>query len=100
MFRRDFIQRIAVGGAAGIAAAGAAPATDAAVVTYKITGFSCVTCAVGLEVMLRQQKGVLRAKASYPDAKVVIAYDPQLITEALIVAFIADKGFKAEKRTA
>ena len=25
-------------------------------VTYRVKGFTCVTCAVGLEVMLRQQK--------------------------------------------
>jgi copper chaperone CopZ len=99
MFRRAFIQRITAASAVGIAGAVSTHAAEKQTVTYHIKGFTCVTCAVGLEVMLREQKGVRRAKASYPDATVVIGYDPELTTEALLVDFIADKGFKAEKKT-
>jgi hypothetical protein len=96
MFRRDFIQRLTVAaGAGGLVAAGAAEGGGRAV-TYKIKGYSCVTCAVGLEVMLRQQKGVLRAKASYPDANVAIVFNPELVTEETLRAFIKDKGFSVD----
>jgi hypothetical protein len=47
-----------------------------------VKGFTCVTCAVGLEVMLRQQKGVTRANASYRENKVVIGFDANLTTES------------------
>lgn len=92
MFRRDFIQRLTVGGASGLAAAGAIGAAETQV-TYQIDGFSCVTCAVGLEVMLRQQPGITRADASYPARQVVIGYDASLTNEETIKQFISSTGF-------
>jgi copper chaperone CopZ len=94
MFRRTFIQRVtAVAGASGLVITETAKAAENKTLTYKIKGFSCVTCAVGLEVMLRQQKGIARAKASYPDGTVVLGFDPDLITESSIKQFITDTGF-------
>jgi copper chaperone CopZ len=61
-----------------------------------VKGFTCITCAVGLETLLRQQKGVVWAKASYPDASVAIKYQPSTITEDQLKTFIADMGFTAE----
>jgi copper chaperone CopZ len=51
---------------------------------------------VGLETMLRQQKGVKWAKATYPEALVVIQYDPSSVTEAALRQFISELGFTAE----
>jgi len=93
MFRRKFIQGLTIGGATGLAAVGVSGAAERKVVTYKIDGFTCITCAVGLEVMLRQQKGIARAKASYPDRQVVIGFDPDLIDEDRIKKFISSIGF-------
>ena len=93
MFRRDFIQQITVG-AGGLAAAGAAGAGEGRVVVYKIDGFACVTCAVGLEVMLRQQKGIVKVKASYPEQQAAIEFDPELTNEDSIKDFISSIGFK------
>jgi copper chaperone CopZ len=94
MIRRDFIQRVtAVAGATGLAIGETVKTVETKGVTYKVNGFSCVTCAVGLEVMLRQQKGIARVKASYPDGVVVIGFDPGLITEMAIEDFITSKGF-------
>jgi hypothetical protein len=53
MFRRKFMQRVAC----AVAAAGPAAARETKSVTYRIEGFTCVTCAVGLDTMLRDQKG-------------------------------------------
>jgi len=52
-----------------------------------------VTCAVGLEVMLRGLKGVTRANASYPEARVVIGFDSNLTTEKALKDFVASCGF-------
>jgi hypothetical protein len=49
-----------------VSIAGAAAATENRTVVYKVNGFTCIACAVGLEVMLRGLKGVTRANASYP----------------------------------
>ena len=93
MIRRKFIQGIACSvGAAGTAAA--AHKT----VTYRIEGFSCVTCAVGLDSMLKDQKGIVRSKSSYPDRTSVIEYNPDLINEEQIKAFIHELGFKARSK--
>ncbi len=65
-------------------------------VTWHVKGFTCVTCAVGLETMLREQKGVKRVKATYPEAKVTIQYDPASVDEAQLREFITELGFTAE----
>jgi copper chaperone CopZ len=95
MLRRRFMRGITVAG--GLASIGTSEGHESRTVTYRIKGFSCVTCAVGLETMLRGQKGVARAKASYPDAKVTIEFDPELVTGHWLRGFIADKGFTVDE---
>lgn len=90
MVRRRFIQGIA-GSVGAVGAAAAAHKT----VTYRIEGFSCVTCAVGLDSLLKDQKGIVRSKSSYADRTSVIEYNPDLINEGQIKAFIRELGFKA-----
>ena len=93
MFRRDFIQRASIVGAGGLASLGSADAGQKATVKYTVKGFSCFTCAMGLQVLLQKQHGVLGAKACYPEATVVIDFDPSLVTEDALKKFIADAGF-------
>jgi Cu+-exporting ATPase len=93
MFRRNFIQRLTFAGAGSLALLGKAEAARSTTVIYRIKGFTCVTCAVGLDTLLRQQKGVIRSESSYPEAKSVIVFDPSVITEANLKAFIAEMGF-------
>ena len=92
MDRRNFIFGVGVIGTAGLTAADAS-AREATAVTWKVKGFTYITCAVGLEVMLRQQKGVTRAKASYPQNTVAIGFDGKLTSEKVLKKFIAGCGF-------
>jgi hypothetical protein len=93
MDRRKFICGITTGSAAGLGLAeGAAPKENRSVV-YKVAGFTCIMCAVGLEVMLRGLKGITRAKASYPEAKVEIGFDQGFTSERVIKEFIGKCGF-------
>jgi|SRR5580704_5292466 copper chaperone CopZ len=62
-------------------------------IACQVKGFTCETCAVGLETMLLQQKGVTRASASYSDASVVIAFDGNLTSGKELREFIASCGF-------
>jgi len=62
-------------------------------VSFLVKGFTCVTCAIGLEVTLLKQKGVARAKASYPDGKVVVWFDCHQVAEATLQRIILDCGF-------
>jgi Cu+-exporting ATPase len=93
MFRRNFIQRITLA-SAGL---GVAQARESKTVTCHVTGFTCPTCAVGLDTMLRRQNGVIRSKSSYPDAITVIEFDPHLVTDKSLKAFIAELGFSPEE---
>jgi copper chaperone CopZ len=62
-------------------------------VAYQVKGFTCITCAVGLETMLRQQTGVTRVTASYPEERVTIGFDQNLTSEEDLRKFIAICGF-------
>ncbi len=101
MFRRQFVQFVATFGASSVATIAAADAKGMKTVTYVVRGFSCVTCAVGLDTMLGKQKGTAWSKSSYPDGIVKIQFDPKEVTEAQLKAFISEMGFTvAEERTA
>jgi copper chaperone CopZ len=92
MYRRNFIQRVTCGLAAA-ETAGAARRT--ATVRWRIEGFTCITCAVGLDTMLKDVKGVVASKSSYADRMAVIEFEPDTVTEAQIRKFIEEIGFKA-----
>lgn len=96
MIRRRFIQLVTLG-TGSLATIGAIKATEKNTVTYRITGFTCITCAVGLEVMLRHEKGVASVRASYPEANVTITFHPGEVTEESLKTYIASMGFKAEQ---
>ena len=98
MFRRRFIQSISFTGIGGLAAVGIAEANGGKTVMYRVKGFSCPTCAVGLEVMLSRQKGVMRAQASYPNATVRIEFQPDTVSESSLKGFIAEMGFSVEEQ--
>ena len=91
MFRRKFIQGMALA-SSGLGAS-AADAAQLRTVVYHVKGFSCITCAVGLETMLKREKGVSRVEASYPDAIARIEYDPHTINETTIRSLISEMGF-------
>ena len=101
MLRRQFVQFLAVFGTGSVAAIGAAGAKGTKTVTYLVKGFSCVTCAVGLDTMLQKQKGVASSKSTYPDGIVTIKFDPQEVTEKSLKELIGEMGFTvAEERAA
>ena len=98
MERRDFIQKLTAGGAAtGLASAAASAKKPAATstVTFQVKGFTCITCAIGLEVVLKGFRGVTAAKAAYPEGKVVVGFDP-VVTSSQSIQALIDKatGFK------
>ena len=96
MIRRKFLGLITLAGASSLATFRVAHALEKKTVTYKISGFTCITCAVGLETLLQREKGILAAKASYPDAIATVTYHPKSISEASIVEAIESMGFHAQ----
>jgi hypothetical protein len=96
MFRRQFLQLAALSSAVAVGRLGFAEAAAAQSVTYLVKGFSCPTCAVGLDTILSQQKAIVSSKSNYPEGKVIVRFNPDKITESTIKAFIADMGFSVE----
>ncbi|HEY7307562.1 MAG TPA: heavy metal-associated domain-containing protein [Bryobacteraceae bacterium] len=95
MFRRRFIQNIALAGTGSLAGGETRRREE---VVYRVQGFTCVTCAVGLETLLRRQKGVTRAEASYPSGIVRIEFDPTLLTDKVLREFISEMGFTVAEK--
>jgi copper chaperone CopZ len=61
--------------------------------TYRVKGFSCVTCATGLDTILSQQKGIKSSKSTYPAGVVTVCFNPDQLTEERIVGLIGELGF-------
>jgi hypothetical protein len=96
MIRRHFIQLATLAGVSGLTAIGAVKAGETRTVTYHVKGFSCITCAVGLDTMLARHKGIVRSKSTYPEGIVAIDFHPSMITESSIKGFISEMGFTVE----
>ena len=96
MIRRQFIQLATLAGVSGLTAIGAVNAGETRTVTYRVKGFSCITCAVGLDTMLARHKGIVRSKSTHPEGIVTIDFHPGLITENAIKGFISEIGFAVE----
>jgi copper chaperone CopZ len=106
MDRRRFLYQIGLASAAGTVAGTVAGTTagtgahdrtprprETHHVTYAVKGFTCITCAAGLEVMLRGVAGVTRANASYAANDVVIGFDEDVTNEKALKEFIRTCGF-------
>ncbi len=110
MIRRQFLKLATLTGATGVASLGAIEALrsdsvpsapdpkDTKTVTWHVRGFTCITCAVGLETLLRREKGVVAANATYPQGMVTIQYHPDLVNEAGLLSTIAELGFSADDK--
>ena len=96
MVRRKFLGMMTLAGVSALATLKAATASEKKSVAYKIRGFTCITCAVGLETLLLREKGIIAATASYPNAIATVTYDPKAISEASIVHAIESMGFQAK----
>jgi copper chaperone CopZ len=94
MFRRRFLQLVTMASVGGLAPLEAAAATRT--VIYQVKGFTCITCATGLDTLLSRQKGVASSKSTYPQGTATITFDPKQTSEQAIVTFITDLGFTVQ----
>jgi copper chaperone CopZ len=97
MFRRRFLQFLAVSGAGALAFEARGNGL-AKTVVFQVKGFSCITCTVGLDTMLTKEKGILSSKSTYPEGKVTVRFDSEAISEKSIQALIAGMGFIVESQ--
>lgn len=93
MIRRRFLQLVALSGAGALAPLAVMEAAETKTITYMVKGFTCPTCAVGLDTLLGRQKGVVSSSSTYPEGKVTVRFHPTVVTDAAIKGFIAEMGF-------
>jgi copper chaperone CopZ len=96
MFRRRFLQLVTMAGVSGLASLEAVSATATRTVIYQVKGFTCITCATGLDTLLGREKGVASSKSTYPAGKATVTFDPKQTSEQAIVHFITDLGFTVQ----
>lgn len=92
-FRRRFLQLVALSGTGAIAPLEVMAGVADSSITYLVEGFSCLTCAVGLDTMLGKQKGIVSSKSTYPEGRVAVRYNSDQITESTVKTFITEMGF-------
>jgi copper chaperone CopZ len=97
MFRRRFLQLATLASVGGLASLEVMAAEKGQTAILHVKGFSCITCATGLDTMLGQEKGIISSKSTYPEGKVTVTFDPRQTSEKAIIDFIASLGFAAEK---
>lgn len=99
MFRRRFLQLFVPVSASALAILKVKRSDHSKAVVYDVKDFTCSTCAVGLDTMLRSQKGILSSESTYPAGQVVVHFDPDQVTESSIRGFIADTGFTVQSQS-
>jgi anaerobic selenocysteine-containing dehydrogenase len=97
MIRRNFIRLMTLAGMGSVPVLQAATKSNQMTIHYKVTGFTCITCAVGLDAMLQREKGVVWSQSSYQDARTCVCFHPDLTNDEALRNAIADLGFVAEK---
>jgi Cu+-exporting ATPase len=96
MLRRKFFQVVTMATTGALAPLEAIPAEPKKIARFRVRGFSCVTCATGLDTMLSKEKGIVSSSSTYPEGIATIGFDPEQITEKQIKEFIAGLGFRLE----
>jgi Cu+-exporting ATPase len=93
MFRRQFIQIVALTSVGALNPVESMAAGARNMVILRVKGFTCITCAVGLDTLLGREKGIVSSRSTYPEGKVTVVFDPKESSEETIREFIAGMGF-------
>lgn len=62
--------------------------------TYKIADMHCTACAMRLESIEDELAGVRSVRASYQKARMEVEFDETVVTEAMIVEAVKEKGYQ------
>lgn len=103
MERRNFLRTVVIGSGTGAGLAALERQKKQAAklewpkVEWRVEGFYCPTCAIGLETLLQRNEAIGSVTAEYPSGRVRIGYDAAKITPATIAALIEEAGFKVSR---
>lgn len=62
---------------------------------FKIIGMHCTSCAITIDMDLEDLEGVAAAQTSYARAEVEVKFDPDKITDSLILETVKKSGYTA-----
>lgn len=94
MLRRQFIQAVALSSVGALSPAETiAAAGPRRTLVLQVKGFTCPTCAVGLDTLLGKERGIVSSDSTYPEGKVTVVFDPEESSEESIRKLIAEMGF-------
>jgi copper chaperone CopZ len=96
MFRRNFFKFVTLATTGAITPLEVMSAGASKTVAYHVRGFSCITCATGLDTMIRKEKGITSSSSTYPEGVATIGFDPEQTSEKNIKEFIAGLGFTVD----
>lgn len=96
MIRRKFLQLVALSGAGALTSIDALSSTARKSLVLQVKGFTCITCATGLDTLLGREKGIIASHSTYPEGKVTVNYNPESSSEEAIRKFISELGFTVE----
>jgi len=65
---------------------------------FGITGMSCTGCSGKVEKALNEATGVLEVDVSLEDAKAIISFDPDQISQKSVLKIVEDKGYKTSEK--
>lgn len=62
---------------------------------FKISGMHCSSCAMTIDMDLEEVEGVQSVKTSYAKQETEVEFDPEAVTEDLIIETIKKTGYSA-----
>lgn len=94
MFRRQFMQFVALSSVGALSPVETiAAAGQRTTLVLQVKGFTCPTCAVGLDTLLGKERGIVSSHSTYPEGKVTVVFDQKESSEESIRKLIAEMGF-------
>ena len=63
---------------------------------FKILDMHCSSCALTIDMDLEDLDGVKKAQTSYAKAELEVEFDPEKVSDELILETIKKSGYKAE----
>lgn len=97
VIRRQFLEQVTKLGTTGLIAVQTGCTRERQTVIFRIEGFTCITCATGLETLLSRERGVVSVVASYPKSLARVTFDPGLTTPETLAQQIQAMGFRASR---
>lgn len=63
---------------------------------FKITGMHCSSCALTIDMDLEDLEGIKSSSTSYAKQETEVEFDPEKLTDNLIIETIKKTGYTAE----